>query len=416
MEDNQNKRPKKDLSRHDVVKAKKDECIYEMANGRYMVVVQKRINGKVRTKKKRNIKLMQEAKQCRKKFTYELNQEEMKHRDGQLKWKAAYEKYLNHIQQKIEDSQNSYKPLGNGSLDTAKAAYKYTRDWANMFLSQISTHHIERMIRGAEFSGLSYGMKKHYMRHIRLAFKYILGPAASIYLNPAHGIYLPRDKNDEPYKVIWIRPEIMEKVFSVLHGPKMEPLNKWASVFYIGYYTGLRSGELYSLKWENVHLDDKNNSYFFVKSTFNWRTEKITPTKTGQERKVDVTAIRNYLIAHKLRSSDKEFVFPRDSEWQGGKAARALRQVLKDIGYIPDKNHKGEELWPIFHSLRSSYVMNMLTSPSANGMPVSYLMVQSQTGHSDYKSLKHYIAKLESSETKGISLNLKPFMKNQKSG
>ncbi len=131
---------------------------------------------------------MQEAKQCRKKFTYELNQEEMKHRDGQLKWKAAYEKYLNHIQQKIADSQNSYKPLGQGSLETAKAAYYYTKDWANMFLSQISTHHIERMIRGAEFSGLSYGMKKHYMRHIRSAFKYILGPAASIYLNPAHGV------------------------------------------------------------------------------------------------------------------------------------------------------------------------------------------------------------------------------------
>ncbi len=79
-----------------------------MANGRYMVVVQKRINGKVRTKKKRNIKLIQEAKQCRKKFTYELNEEEMKHRDGQLKWKAAYEKYLKHIEQKIEDSQTQW--------------------------------------------------------------------------------------------------------------------------------------------------------------------------------------------------------------------------------------------------------------------------------------------------------------------
>jgi integrase len=64
----------------------------------------------------------------------------------------------------------------------------------------------------------------------------------------------------------------------------MEPLNKWAPVFYIGYYTGLRSGELYSLKWEDVYLEDKDNCYFKVKSTFNWRTEKITPTKTGKER------------------------------------------------------------------------------------------------------------------------------------
>lgn len=414
MDENQNDKPQKKekfLSPHDMVREKIEECIYKMANGRFMVVVQKRINGKVRTKKQRQVKLIQEARQLRKKFTNELNQEDMRHKDGQLKWEAAYGKYIKHIEQKIEDSKNSYNPLGQGSLETAKAAYKYTKQWERLFLSQISTHHIDIMIRSREFSILAYGVKKHYMRHIRTAFKYILGPAASIYLNPAHGIYLPRDKNDEPYKVIWIRPEVMEKVIDRLHGPYMEPLSKWAAPIYFHYYTGLRNGEGYALKWENVHLEDPENSYVVVKSTFNWRTEKLTPTKTGQERTVDITAIRKYILAHKLRSQEKEFVFPRDSEWQGGKAARALQSILKEVGYVPEKNHKGEEQWPIFHSLRSSYVMNLLTAPN----PVSYLVVQSQTGHRDYKSLKHYIAKLESSETKGVSHSLKPYTKKLKS-
>lgn len=413
MSENQNdKAPKKVkvLSRHDTVRERKGEGIYLMANGRFMVVVTKRINGKVRTKKKRNIKLIQEAKQLRKKFTYELNQEDMKHRDGQLKWRAAYAKYIQHIEQKIESSQKSYKPMGQGSLEMAKAAYKHTRPWENLFLTQITAHHIDNMIKSPEFSVLSYGHKKHLMRHIRTAFRYILGPAASIYLNPAHGIYLPRDKNDEPYKVIWIRPDIMEKVIDKLHGPNMEPLTKFSAPIYFHYYTGLRSGEGYALKWENIHLEDPENSYIVVKSTFNWRTEKITPTKTGQERIVDVTAIRKYLLAHKLRSPEKEFLFPRDSEWQGGRAARAFQTILQDVGYIPEKNHKGEEQWPVFHSLRSSYVMNLLTA----GVP--HLVVQSQTGHSDYKSLKHYIAKLKSSETKGISRHLKPYSKSRKSG
>lgn len=413
MDDNQDSKPEKKktfLSPHDKVSEKVEECIYKMANGRFMVVVQKRINGKVRTKKQRQIKLIQEARQQRKKFTYELNQEDMRHRDGQLKWKAAYAKYLKHIEQKIEDSQNSYKPLGQGALETAKAAYNYTKPWENLFLSQISTHHIDTMIRSREFSVLSYGHKKHLMRHIRTAFKYILGPAASIYLNPAHGIYLPRDKNDEPYKVIWIRPEIMEKVIDKLHGPNMEPLTKLSTALYIHYYTGLRSGEGYAMKWKDIHLDDPENSYMVVKSTFNWRTEKLTPTKTGQERTVDVTGIRKYLLAHKLRSPEKEFLFPRDSEWQGGKMARAFQSILKDVGYVPEKNHKGEELWPVFHSCRSSYVMNLLTA----GVP--YLLVQSQTGHKDFKSLRHYIAKLESSDTKGLSRKLKPYTKTRKSG
>src|SRR5690606_38623169 len=177
MDDNQNNKPEKKktfLSPHDKVSEKIEECIYKMANGRFMVVVTKRINGKVRTKKKRQIKLIQEARQLRKKFTYELNQEDMKHKDGQLKWGAAYGKFLKHIEQKIEDSKNSYKPMGRGSLETARAAYKYTKPWERLFLTQIATHHIDTMIKSPEFSVLAYGVKKHYMRHIRTAFKFIL--------------------------------------------------------------------------------------------------------------------------------------------------------------------------------------------------------------------------------------------------
>lgn len=90
------------LSPHDKVR-KVEECIYRMVNSnRFLVVVQKRINGKVRTKKKRQVKLIQEARQLRKKFTYELEQEDMRHRDGQLKWEVAYGRYIKHIEQKIE--------------------------------------------------------------------------------------------------------------------------------------------------------------------------------------------------------------------------------------------------------------------------------------------------------------------------
>ena len=402
-----------DKKNHDRVKSKKEENIYELENGNFLVIVQKRINGKVRTKKARNVKGIQEARSQRKKFNYELGQEDLKHRDGQFKWKIAYDKYLAHIRQRIDDSKNSYKPMGESSYETAIATRKYTSHWDSLFLGQISTQHIYSMMQKPEFKSLSYGVKKHYMRHIRNAFKFNLGAAASTYLNPAHGIYLPQDKNDEPYQVRWIRPEVMEKIIDLQHDKDMNPLSKWAAVFYIGYYTGLRSGELYSLKWENVHLDDPENSYIVVKSTFNWKTETLTPTKTGQVRTVDITAIRKYFQAHQLRTKkiESDFVFPRDSEWQGGKAAQAIKQALIDVGYIPDKDHKGKELWPIFHSLRASYIMNLLTA----GVP--HLVVQSQSGHSDFNSLKHYIAKLKTSETKGISHKLKPYKRAaQKSG
>lgn len=412
MDDNLNKKPKKVLSRHDVVKKKKDECIYEMANGRYMVVVQKRINGKVRTKKKRNIKLIQEARQERKRFTSELNQEDMKHRDGQSKWNVTYEKYLAHIRQKIDDSKNSYKSLGEGSYETATAAYKYTRHWDNLFLAQISTQHVYSMMNMPAFKALSYAVKKQYMRHIRLAIKFTLGPMASIYLNPAHNVYVQRDKDAEPHQVQWIRPEVMARIIDLYHDKDMNPLNKWISLFYFSYYTGLRSGESFALADSDVHLEDQNNSYVVVRSTYNWKTEKITPTKSGKPRTVDVTAIRPYLLAHRLRTQAiaKGFFFPRDREWKSGKAAQAVRAALREVGYVPEKNANGKELWPNFHSLRASYIMNLLTA----GVP--HLTVQQLVGHEDYATLKSYTAKLKPDDLKGVSHNLKPYTKSRKTG
>ncbi|MFN7455743.1 MAG: tyrosine-type recombinase/integrase [Pseudobdellovibrionaceae bacterium] len=412
MENNQDKKPKKILSRHDTVKNKKDECIYEMANGRYMVVVQKRINGKVRTKKKRNIKLIQEARQERKRFTYELNQEDMKHRDGQYKWDVAYEKYLALIRQRITDSQSNEKPLGEGIYETAKAAYNYTKHWHDLFFTQISSQHVYAMMNMPAFKELKYAVKKQYMRHIRLAFKFSFGPSANIYLNPAHNIYVQRTKDEETRTVLWIRPEIMEKIFALYHDENMNPKNKWASLFYFAFYTGMRSGEIFSLAAKDVHLDDPKNCYVEVKTTYNWKTEKITPTKSGQKRFVDVTAIRPYLLAHRLRtqSVEKEFFFPRDREWKSGKAAQAVRAALKEVGYKPETNTKGEELWPNFHSIRAAYIMQCLIS----GIP--HLTVQQLVGHADYATLKSYTAKLKADDIKGVSYMLKPMLENKKTG
>ncbi len=401
------------LDHNDKVKSKKEENIYEMASGHYMVVVQKRINGKVKTKKKRKIKLIQEARQIRKGFRYVLSQEDMKHRDGQFKWKVAYERYLDHIRQRIDDSRKeaekeNKKPMGEGSYETASAVRKYTKHWDKMFLAEISQKHVYSMLNMPEFKALGYGQKKHYMRHIRNAFKFNLGPIGGIFLNPAHGVYVTRDKNEEPHQAVWIRPEIMEKVFDILFDKDMNPLSKIAVPVYLGYYSGLRSGELYSLTWNDVKLDERESCHLDVNSTYNWKLEKPTPTKSGQARKVDVTAIRDFLLRHKMRSTEKHFVFPRDREWESGKMARAFRDILKSVGYEPEKNKKGKELWPNFHSLRASYIMNLLTAG------VTHIVVQQMAGHADWATTAHYVAKLDHKDIQGTSYKLNPFKKSRK--
>lgn len=403
------------LDPNDRVKIKKEENIYEMANGRYMVVVQKRIGGKVRTKKKRNVKLIQEARQLRKKFRYELGEDDMRNRDGQKKWNVAYEKYLSDIRGRIDEERKQAekagtKPPGEGPYETAKAVINYTKQWDKMFLSDISQSHVHSMINRPEFKSLGYGQKKHLMRHIRNAFKFNLGPVGGIFLNPAHGVYVPRDKNEEPHRAIWIRPEMMEKVFNVLFDENMNPLSKISTAVYTAYYSGLRSGELYSIEWKDVHLKDPDNAYFYVNATYNWKLKKITPTKSGQARTVDVTAIRDFLLRHKMRSPEKKYVFSRDREWESGKMARSFRNILREVGYEPETNKKGEELWPNFHDLRASYIMNLLTAG------VKHIVVQQMAGHADWETTSHYVAKLEDDDIKGTSLKLNPYKRSRKTG
>lgn len=244
---------------------------------------------------------------------------------------------------------------------------------------------------------------------MRNAFKFNFGALGNIFLNPAHGIYVERDKNDEPHQVTWIRPEIMQKVFELQHDEEMRPKlgNKWAALFYVCYYTGLRSGEAFALEWDSVHLKDPKNCYIEVKSTYNWKTKTTTPPKSGQTRVVDVTAIANYLRQHKLNSTEKKYVFARDREWQSGKAARAIRAVLNEVEYIPEKDHKGREKWPNFHSLRASFIMNCLM---ANRCVLPFLL-QKMVGHSDWETTQHYIDKLKGIDIAGESKRLNPYTK-----
>lgn len=417
-EKTENHEPK--LAPNDRIKGKKEENIFEMPNGRYMVIVQKRIGGKVRTKKKRNVKLIQEARQLKKKFIYELGEDHMRHKDGKRKWKVAYERYLADIRQRIDEGrkeaeQAGTKPPGDGPYETAKAVINYTKHWDRLYLTEISQSHVHSMINMDPFKALGYGQKKHLMRHIRNAFKFNLGPVGGIFLNPAHGVYVRRDKNEEPHQAIWIRPEVMEKIFDKLFDEDMNPRggNKMAVPIYTAYYSGLRSGELYALEWKDVHLKDPNNSYFHVNATYNWKFKKLTPTKSGQDRDVDVTAIRDFLLRHKVRSTEKQFVFPRDKEWEKGKMARAFRDILKEVGYEPEINKKGLELWPRFHDLRASYIMNLLT---ADGGAVAHVVVQQMAGHASWDTTANYVSKLKNEDIKGTSHKLKPYKKSRKTG
>jgi len=61
----------------------------------------------------------------------------------------------------------------------------------------------------------------------------------------------------------------------------------WAFVYRTAYLTGARSGELWSMKWEDIDL---KNKILFIKRSYDWKTETEKPTKGKKDRTVPINS------------------------------------------------------------------------------------------------------------------------------
>jgi integrase len=195
----------------------------------------------------------------------------------------------------------------------------------------------------------------------------------------------------------------------------MNPLTQWSFPILLSARSGLRSGEAYGLVWGDIAFDVKGKdgklrTFIKLKHTFNWKTKTLTPTKSGHERIIDITALRDYLLERKGTQTEKDWVFKRDNRWEKGRAAHAFRAAIESVGYKTEKVMKGGkevELKPNFHSLRVGYIMSAL----AAGLP--HLVTMSQVGHRDFATLKRYINKLaeQDLEIHDSSIKIEEFIK-----
>ncbi|MEN9810208.1 MAG: hypothetical protein RLZZ488_1775 [Pseudomonadota bacterium] len=145
----------------------------------------------------------------------------------------------------------------------------------------------------------------------------------------------------------------------------------WYPHWALALYTGMRSGELYALKWDCVDLEAQ---LIFVRRAWNNKDGFKAP-KNWQERVVPISdnAIQ-YLRELKMRSED-DFVLPRLNEWDKGEQARALRTFLLGMGLPPMR----------FHDLRATWATILLTKG------VEPIKVMTIGGWKDMKTMMYYV-------------------------
>lgn len=146
-------------------------------------------------------------------------------------------------------------------------------------------------------------------------------------------------------------------------------------VWVMALMTGMRSGELYALQWDDVDFETK-----LIRVTKQWTSKNgITPTKTRKCRIVPISKVLlEFLKEHKLQSKAwYPFVLPRLSKWERGEQALVTREFCAVAGVTSLK----------FHDLRATFITNLLSRG------VSLARVMSIVGHTELKTTNGYLRK-----------------------
>lgn len=162
--------------------------------------------------------------------------------------------------------------------------------------------------------------------------------------------------------------------------------HRFYPVWVVALMTGMRSGELFALRWTDVDFEAE-----IISVSRAWSNKNgFCPTKTQKSRAVPISKdLGQYLKELKLQTGDSEFVLPRIWEWENGEQSRITREFCVSIGITPVR----------FHDLRATFITNLLSRG------VSLARVMAVVGHSQIKTTNGYLRKA-GVEVKGATESL----------
>lgn len=249
----------------------------------------------------------------------------------------------------------------------------------DMFLEEIRPSDVHKIIFETSAATSSY-TKKTLLKIVKRIFNLAIEEGV-LTRNPAAGIKV---RVAEANQAVLNRNEI-----DVLLREAKKNDHRFFPHWTLALLTGMRSGELYSLRWTDVDLVTGRIN---ISKAWTKRNGE-GPTKTAKNRVYPISSeCRKFLEELKLKySASSEFVLPRLWEWDQGQQAQVLRGFCEEIGITPVK----------FHDLRATFITQMLN----NGVPLSKVMAI--VGHSSLKTTQGYL-RLSGKDVEGAtdSLNI----------
>ncbi|MEQ1722681.1 MAG: site-specific integrase [Pseudobdellovibrio sp.] len=240
---------------------------------------------------------------------------------------------------------------------------KYSAHLNNRYVDTIKTVEIFEIIN--QMTCNTVGHKGFILKSLNNVFDHAVN-CGYINRNPT-----PKLKLKAPEKIM---PVLTEPQVTILLQQARDLSSEWYPIWAAAVFTGMRSGELFALKKNNINIEDRT---ILVSESWN-SSDGFKCTKSGHDRIVEIAKplipIFKELVA---ASPESEFLLPRLPKWYKGEQARCLRHFLVGIGLPPVR----------FHDLRATWATMML----AKG--VAPAKVMSIGGWRDMETMMIYMRK-----------------------
>lgn len=343
--------------------------IYEKEGKRYyeVYVSERGVDRKIIARRKRGIKNERDAKEVEFKFKAELR--ELAAEKPTVTWDRWHAEFLRRYRMRYK---NSTVMNYDGYLK------KYIPvSWNGKAISAVTSDEIYEIIQNSAQS-LGPVSQKNILKMLRKIFEMALDDG-HIARNPTRGITL---QSAHTIKKVLTSHEAETLLFNA------KALNhRFYPVWAFALHTGMRSGEMYALRWSDVDLVTglislsrqwTNKDGFHELKTRDWRVVPISD---------DLNALMLELKHN--QEPNHEFVLPRLEEWTHGDQAKITRDFCASIGITSVK----------FHDLRATFITNLL----AQGTPL--VKVMAVVGHKSMETTDEYL-RLAGVEIKGITNSL----------
>lgn len=261
--------------------------------------------------------------------------------------------------------------------------HDWTGDWMKLHVTEIDRARAWMVLDRVERE-ISITRRKRLRTAIDAIFKwgFLSGRIKGMTSIPTEGYKSTRKEEEKMPEILNLEQirTLLSYASSVNH--------PWYSIWALALFTGMRSGELYALEWDQI---DFENKLLYVHR--NWTNKDgYGPTKGRYWRSVPIesTQVLNLLKELKLKRGNEKFVLKHWQSWTDGRQADILREFCVGSG-IPSVK---------FHTLRACFATQLIRDG------VAPAVVMKICGWKDLKTMQRYI-RLAGIEVKGATEGLK---------